>query len=258
VAIASRQQHHGRRRQLGVVQRLANDAQSGSLSGSIVWTPTPEPLADRRRASFSVSNLIVGTHVITARCTDPGGLQRHLHGDAHGQSRATNTPPTVRHHQSRQQRTVTQGASVMFNGWQRHAGRPISSSLHWTERAGPDRHWRIVQHQFLALGTHTITAARPTRATSRARQHHRERSVRPTPAGGFDLRARQQLLVSAGLIGDVHRLRPSTRRAAPSAARSSGLKPPGSVADRHGRMISVSNLVVGTHTITPAAPIREA
>src|SRR5207244_2742851 len=53
----------------------ANDAQSGNMNSSLVWTSSLQsPSQIGTGASFSVSNLVAGTHTITARCTDSGAL----------------------------------------------------------------------------------------------------------------------------------------------------------------------------------------
>jgi subtilisin family serine protease len=51
----------------------ANDTQDGNLSGSLVWTSNLQGQIGTG-ASFSRSDLIVGTHTITASVTDSGGL----------------------------------------------------------------------------------------------------------------------------------------------------------------------------------------
>lgn len=134
----------------------ASDAQDGSLSGSISWSSSKDG-ALGTGASFSKSNLTVGSHVITASVTDSGGLS----ATATVTITVQNTAPTVSITSPATGSTFSSGTSVTFTGTASDVqDGAISSRIAWSSNLqGSLGSGASVTTSSLSPGTHSITAS---------------------------------------------------------------------------------------------------
>ncbi len=133
----------------------ANDTQDGSLSSALVWTSSVSGQIGTG-ASFSTSTLAAGSHTITARATDSGGLQ----GSATVTITIQNTAPTVQILSPASGSSFTQGVSVSFSGSANDVQNGnLTSALVWTSSvSGQIGTGGSFSTAGLSVGTHTITA----------------------------------------------------------------------------------------------------
>lgn len=135
----------------------ARDTQQGALSASLVWTSSIDgPIGT---GSLFSRTLTTGTHTITARATDSGGLQ----GSAQitvtvTPPSATNTKPVVSIHAPASGATAALGTSFVFSGTAVDAeDGNISAALIWTSNLDGVLGRGASFSRALSAGTHTIT-----------------------------------------------------------------------------------------------------
>jgi extracellular elastinolytic metalloproteinase len=138
----------------------ASDLEDGSLTASMAWSSSVQG-ALGTGGSFNRSDLVAGTHVITASVTDSAGLT--------GSATVTlvvepppNTPPTVTILSPPNGTVVTVGTSVTFTGSAVDTlDGNISANLVWTSNlhVGPIGAGVSFSTAGLTVGAHAITAA---------------------------------------------------------------------------------------------------
>ena len=135
----------------------ASDAEDGDLTGSIAWTLPPEILVGTG-GTFQLTNLPLGTHVITASVTDSRGA---THTADVIVTIGANTPPAVTISAPADGTTVTETDSVTFVGSAADAEEgDLSSSLSWSsDLDGFIGSGTSFSLSALSVGTHTITAS---------------------------------------------------------------------------------------------------
>jgi len=137
----------------------ASDGEEGDLSTAIVWTSDlAGPLGSG--ASLTLTDLAVGTHVVTASVTDAGGLA--------GSAAVTvvvvepaNTPPGVTMLSPANGTTVSAGTALVFSA---SADDPedgdLSAAIAWSSSlSGPLGSGASLTLTSLSRGTHVVTAA---------------------------------------------------------------------------------------------------
>jgi hypothetical protein len=136
----------------------SSDAQDGDLSAGLVWTSNLQG-AIGSGASFSRSDLVVGTHTVTASSTDSGSLT----GSASVQItvNSSNTAPNVTISSPASGSSFLQGTSVTFSGSSSDAqDGDLSAGLVWTSSLqGTIGSGASFSRSDLVVGTHTITAS---------------------------------------------------------------------------------------------------
>lgn len=134
----------------------ANDQQQGNLSASLIWMSSIDGQIGSG-ASFSRS-LSAGTHTITARVTDSGGLSGAKQIGVTVNT-STNTAPTVSITSPANGTSVAQGTALTFTG---SASDPeqgnLSASLVWTSNIDGQIGTGATFSRTLTVGSHTITA----------------------------------------------------------------------------------------------------
>lgn len=135
----------------------AIDAESGDLGASIVWTSSLQGNIGTGK-TFIKSDLVVGTHIITAKCTDPEGLS----GTATITITITpaNTKPVVTITSPLAALSVPAGTAVAFTGLASDAeSGSLASLLSWTSSLqGAIGSGMSFHRSDLVVGTHVITA----------------------------------------------------------------------------------------------------
>ncbi|MEM7351890.1 MAG: FG-GAP-like repeat-containing protein [Acidobacteriota bacterium] len=135
----------------------ASDAEEGDLTAGLAWTSDLDGSLGSG-ASFSLSTLSVGSHLITAAVTDIGGLESSatvtLTVDA-------NTPPTVAITTPTEGATFIESDLVTFGGTASDTeDGDLTASLAWTSSLdgaiGSGGSFSLAS---LSVGTHVITAA---------------------------------------------------------------------------------------------------
>ena len=134
----------------------ANDTQDGVLTAGLVWVSSLQGQIGAG-ATFSRSDLIVGTHVVTASVTDSGNLT--------GSATVTivvnpNTAPTVTITAPANGAVVKLGTAITFSGTATDLqDGNIASALTWTsDRQGAIGTGASFARSDLIAGTHVITA----------------------------------------------------------------------------------------------------
>ena len=138
----------------------ANDNESGALSGSaLVWTSSRDGQIGTG-ASFSKTNLTVGTHTITLTAKDPQNAAGTAIRSITVTAPVANTAPAATISAPANGVSVAQGANVTFTGSANDAesGTLSGSALVWSSSAsGQIGTGASVSTSALAVGTHTIT-----------------------------------------------------------------------------------------------------
>lgn len=133
----------------------ASDVQDGDLSASIAWTSSLQGNLGTG-ASFSKSNLVAGTHTITAQVTDAGGLTISSSVTITVQ----NTAPAVSITAPANGAIYNQGATVTLSGTSNdQQDGNLSSGIVWSSSInGALGTGASFSSSTLSLGAHTITA----------------------------------------------------------------------------------------------------
>jgi molybdopterin synthase catalytic subunit len=222
----------------------ATDAQDGDLTSSMTWTDSVMG-AIGSGATFSRSDLSVGSHTITASATDAAG---HVSSNSVTIT-VNNTAPTVTISAPANNTTVNQGTSVTFTGTASDAqdGNKTASIVWTSSLNGQIGTGATFSRSDLKAGTHTITA-------------------KVTDAGGLSGSATITLIVknTAPTVSITAPANNSsfatgaavTFKGTASDAQDGGLSSTivwssniqGTLGS--GATLTVSNLAVGTHTIT--------
>src|SRR5262249_4099952 len=133
--------------------------QSGNLSSSILWSSSLQG-ALGTGASIATLSLAAGTHIITAKCTDPGGLVGQASINVIITGGTTNTPPVVTISAPANNSSVAYGAATTFTGsaTDQQSGNLTSSMTSSSSIQGTLGTGGSITVSNLAVGTHTITA----------------------------------------------------------------------------------------------------
>jgi hypothetical protein len=136
----------------------ASDAEDGDLSEDVVWTSSLGGLLGTG-ATLVRSNLVAGTHVVTAAVSDTGG--RTSSASIELTVRDPNTPPSVAILAPADGVTVTAGSAVTLVASASDAeDGSLSSAVAWSSSlAGPLGSGGSLTLSNLAAGAHTITAS---------------------------------------------------------------------------------------------------
>jgi hypothetical protein len=139
----------------------ATDNEDGSLSSSIQWTSSIDGFLATGNF-FSLTTLSVGTHTITAKVTDSGGLtaSKQVSITVNGEIPPANSPPTVSISSPSSGSSFTEGDSVTFQGTATDdEDGSLSSQIQWTSSIdGSIGTGSTYTTTNLSIGTHTITA----------------------------------------------------------------------------------------------------
>lgn len=137
----------------------ANDTQSGNLSASLVWLSGVQGQIGTG-ATVSTSNLVVGTHTITARCTDAGNLTGTASITITITPSPINSPPTVIITSPANGSSSVFGTQVNFSGSASDTqDGNVTSLIVWTSSIqGQLGVGGLVLRSDLAIGNHAITA----------------------------------------------------------------------------------------------------
>jgi chitodextrinase len=136
----------------------ASDTQDGDVSPSLAWSSSIDgPIGTG--AGFTTSSLSLGTHTITARVTDSGGLTGSAQITLTVTS--TNTAPSVTISAPPNQAEVAAGTAVTFTGSATDAQEgDVSAALAWRSSIdGAIGNGSSVTTSTLSAGIHTITAS---------------------------------------------------------------------------------------------------
>jgi len=136
----------------------ASDSQDGNLTASMTWNSNLQG-ALGTGGSFSRSNLVVGTHTITASAVDNGGLTGSA-GVTLTVQPPPNTPPVVTITAPANGVMVTAGTSVTFIGSAQDAqDGNVSASLVWRSHTqGVIGTGASFSTSVLTVGSHSVTA----------------------------------------------------------------------------------------------------
>ena len=142
-----------------------SDLEQGNLTGSLVWTSNIQPGGTiGAGGSFSRSDLVVGSHTITASVTDNGGLSdTDTRTITISSAPPPNTAPTATITAPANDGSFAQGTSVAFagSGSDLEQGN-LTGSLVWTSNIQPGGTIGAggsFSRSDLIVGTHTITAS---------------------------------------------------------------------------------------------------
>ncbi len=137
----------------------ATDTQDGTITASLSWTSSLQG-AIGTGGTFSRSDLVVGTHVITASVTDSGGLTGTATRTITVQT-PVNTAPTVTISSPTNGATFNTGTSITFTGTATDTqDGTLTASLSWTSSLqGAIGTGGTFSRSDLVVGTHVITAS---------------------------------------------------------------------------------------------------
>ncbi len=138
---------------------FASDSEEGDISSQIQWSSSIDN-AIGSGASFSKSNLSVGTHTITAAATDSVGATGNDSITLIITGSTSNTAPTVSIISPSSGSSFTEGTSVTFQGSATdNQDGSLSSQIQWSSsRDGSLGTGSFFSLTTLSVGTHTITA----------------------------------------------------------------------------------------------------
>jgi len=138
----------------------ATDTQDGSLTASLAWASSLQG-AIGSGGTFNRSDLIVGTHVITASVTDSGSLSGSASVSITVQNPPANTAPTVTISSPTNGQIFNTGASITFTGSATDTqDGSLTASLAWASSLqGAIGTGGTFNRSDLINGTHVITAS---------------------------------------------------------------------------------------------------